>query len=134
VTDGFDLVFGAGYTDSEIKEAADPATVGNQAPLVSEYTVNVGGQYRRPIAAGLNAFLRMDFQQIGDTYWDPQNSTVRDPVDLLDARLGIEGDRWSLIAWGKNLNNKQYNAEFSPGGFVFKAKPRRYGIDFVRRF
>ena len=26
------------------------------------------------------------------------------------------------------------NAEFSPGGFVFKAAPRRWGVDFTMRF
>ncbi len=36
----------AGYTDSEIKESHRVADdVGNQAPLVSEYTVNLGAQY-----------------------------------------------------------------------------------------
>lgn len=131
---GLDLFLGFGYTDSEIKEAADPTTIGNQAPLVSEYTINAAGQYRWPINSTLSAIARVDYQRIGDTWWDPANSTVRDPVDLIDARLGIEAGPWSVTAWGKNLNDKKYNAEFSPGGFVFKAKPRRYGIDVVRRF
>jgi iron complex outermembrane recepter protein len=34
--------FGFGYTDSEIEKAADPDHEGNQAPLVSEYTLNSG--------------------------------------------------------------------------------------------
>lgn len=32
-----------------------------------------------------------DFQQIGRTEWDSYNVASRDPVKLVDARLGIEG-------------------------------------------
>jgi hypothetical protein len=42
--------------------------------------------------------------------------------------------RWSVTSWSKNLTGKKYNAEFSPGGFLFKALPRRYGVDFNYRF
>ena len=42
-----------GYTDSEIKEEHRtrdaPSDVGNQAPLVSKYTVNLGAQYRHAL-------------------------------------------------------------------------------------
>jgi iron complex outermembrane receptor protein len=138
VTDNFEMFFGYGYTDSEIIEWNAPqgaAAIGNQAPLVSEDTVNVGAQYRRPFgSSGLEFFARADYQRIGDTYWDPQNSTIRSPVNLLDWRIGIQGDDWSVTGWQRNFNDVQYNAEFSPGGFVFKAKPRRWGIDFVKEF
>ena len=109
-------------------EFPDPSVIGNQAPLVTENTVNLGGQYRRPLGDGnFNLFARADYQRIGETWWDPANSTVRNPVDLLDLRLGLEGDSWSVVGWQRNFNDVEYNAEFSPGGFVFKAKPRRWG-------
>jgi hypothetical protein len=52
---------------------------------------------------------------------------VRDPVNLVDARAGVEGGAWGVYAFGSNLFDEEYNAEFSPGGFVFKARPRIYG-------
>jgi iron complex outermembrane receptor protein len=138
ITDNFDMFFGYGYTDSEIKawNAPDGAgAIGNQAPLVTEDTINVGAQYRRPFGgSGLEFFARADYQRLGDTWWDPQNSTVRNPVNLLDLRIGIEREKWSLIGWQRNVNDVRYNAEFSPGGFVFKAKPSRWGVDYVRQF
>jgi iron complex outermembrane receptor protein len=124
-----------GYTDSEITEAPAGSTFeGNQAPLVSRTTLNIGTEYRQPLSNGLAGVLRIDFQEIGRTWWDPANSTSRDPVDLLDLRLGLEGASWSVTAWSKNLTNEKYNAEFSPGGFLFRALPRRYGVDFIKRF
>ena len=135
--------FGLGYTDSEIKRAADPADVGNQAPLVSEYTVNLGGVFRYPMEVfGMNTdgVLRIDYQKIGDTWWDPGNLSVRSPVDLVDVRLGLDmEDNWSLMLWAKNALDEEYNSEFSPGPapgahFLFKAPPRRYGVSFIKRF
>jgi iron complex outermembrane receptor protein len=133
--DGLDLNVGFGYTDSKIKRFPDPTAIGNEAPLVSRYTLNLGGQYKHEIgASGLEALLRVDYQRIGKTWFDVANSTVRKPVDLIDARVGVDGGSWSLTAFSQNLNNEKYNAEFSPGGFVFKAKPRVYGLEFVKRF
>ncbi len=124
-----------GRTDSEITEAPPGSGFeGNQAPLVSHHTLNVGTEYRQPLGGSLIGVARLDFQQIGRTWWDPANSTSRDPVDLLDLRLGLEGESWSVTAWSKNLTDEKYNAEFSPGGFLFRALPRRYGVDFIKRF
>jgi iron complex outermembrane receptor protein len=136
VAEGFDLFFGAAYTDSEIRSAVDATQVGNQAPLVSKTTLNVGAQFRRPVPFGANTefVARVDWRQVGRTWWEPANVTSRDPVDLIDARLGLEGERWSATLWSRNLGDERYNAEFSPGGFVYKAKPRRYGVDVGFRF
>jgi iron complex outermembrane receptor protein len=135
VADNWELFFGYGATDSEIKQSDTPSDIGNQAPLVTEDTTNVGVQYRRAFgSSGLNFFGRADYQRLGDTWWDPANSTVRNPVNLVDLRFGLEGESWSVVAWTRNLNDVQYNAEFSPGGFVFKAKPQRWGIDFAKDF
>ncbi len=135
VSDNLELFLGYGATDSEIRAAADPSYVGNQAPLVSRNTVNAGMQYTRSLGnSNLDLFLRADYRRTGDTYWEPANVTVRDPVNLLDWRIGIRGESWSLVGWQRNFNDVRYNAEFSPGGFVFKAKPRRWGIDLTKEF
>ena len=134
VTERIDLYANFGYTDSEITRMADPSVVGNQAPLVSKTTLNAGGQYRQPLQNGMNATLRLDYQQIGRTWWEPYNLTSRDPVNLLDLRLGLDAKSWSVTAWSKNLTNQKYNAEYSPGNFLFKALPRRYGVDFNYHF
>jgi iron complex outermembrane receptor protein len=133
--DNFDVFFGYGVTDSEITASQIPGQVGNKAPLVPEETTNLGFQYRRPIgSSGRTLFLRTDYRRIGDTYWEPDNFTVRNPVNLLDWRVGIESETWSLVGWQANFNDVAYNTEYSPGGFVFKGRPRSYGIDFSKNF
>lgn len=148
VMEGLDMHVGLGYTDSEIRESTrSPLDVGNDAPLVSRYTLNVGAQYRHPFAAwgGVEGFIRTDFQVIGPTYFYPDNFTVRHPVHLLNLRLGLESDSWAVTAWSKNLNDEKYNSEWSPGpqffpspgysnNFVFKGQPMTWGVDVEYRF
>jgi len=143
---GFEGYFGLGVTDSDIKESRRAASdVGNEAPLVSRYTANVGLQYRHSLGGEMSAFVRSDIQVIGPTWFYPDNFTERDRVGLLNVRLGLDGKSWSATVWAKNLTDKNYNAEWSPGpmffpnpgytnNFVFKAMPRRWGVDLNYRF
>jgi iron complex outermembrane recepter protein len=148
LTDSFDAYLGIGYTDSEIKESDRAASdVGNQAPLVSEYSANLGLAWRHELAAfgGASAFVRADLDVTGPTWFYPDNFTERDTINLLNLRVGLESKSWSVTAWAKNLNDEDYNAEWSPGpqffpnpgytnNFVFKALPRRWGVDLAYRF
>ena len=148
MTDSFDAYLGLGYTDSEIKESArDPNDVGNQAPLVSEYSVNLGLAWRHDLAAfgGANFFARADLDVTGPTWFYPDNFTERDTISLVNLRVGLDSKSWSVTAWAKNLTDEDYNAEWSPGpqffpnpgytnNFVFKALPRRWGVDLAYRF
>lgn len=123
-----------GYTFSEIKEFPDPAAIGNEAPLISRYTYNLGAQFTPELVGDIKGLFRVDYRRTGRTWWEPFNTTVRKPVNLVDARLGVSGDRWGLTAFATNLFNEKYNAEFSPGGFVFKARPRIYGVEAGYKF
>ncbi|MBI1252242.1 MAG: TonB-dependent receptor [Alphaproteobacteria bacterium] len=148
LTDNLMFNAGLGITDSEITEFADPLAVGAKAPLVSDYTFNAGFQYTLPLNdSGLEGFLRVDYNRIGETVFtvpfrNPASANnfleaepkERDPVDLVDARIGVQNEAWSLVAWSKNLFDEEYNSEYSPGGFLFKAQPARWGIQLTRRF
>jgi len=138
-TDQLDLYAGVGFTDSRITAMADPTVIGNQAPLVSRNTINAGAQYKQPLGDGLLGTVRLDYNEIGRTWWEPYNITSRDPVSLVDLRLGLQAKNWTVTAWSKNLTNRIYNAEFSPGnvggaGFLWRAPPRRYGLDLDYKF
>ncbi|MEE4280037.1 MAG: TonB-dependent receptor [Halieaceae bacterium] len=136
-TDNFSAYVGFGYTDSEIQSADDPSWVGNQAPLVSEYNLNLGTVYRQPVNlfGGAEFVARADFSRTGETWWEPANTTSRSPINLLDLRIGFEAmDNWTVTLWGKNVFDEEYNTEFSPGGFIWPALPARYGFEFSKRF
>ncbi len=130
----FDINAAIGVTDSEIKEFADPSVIGNEAPQISRYTFNLGMQYAGPISDSVDGLFRIDYRRTGKTWWEPFNTTVRNPVDIVDARAGVTFDGVSITAFAANLFDETYNAEFSPGGFVFRARPARYGLEIGTKF
>ena len=129
---------GVGYTDSEITNSLNSSDIGDNAPNVSEYTVNLGANWVRAIGGDKEFFLRGDFQIIGDTAFfdfEQPDTNDRDPVNLLDVRLGIRArDNWAVTLWGRNLLDEDYHTEYSTFGFVFKAQPLTWGVDFSKDF
>jgi iron complex outermembrane receptor protein len=143
LSDNFDLNVGIALTDSEIdSDASIPHVVGQQVPLVSDYTFNLGSTYRRPLQNGAEFFIRGDYRIIGKTYWGPGDPGVaplpwdqspRDDVSVLDMRVGVQGDDWSVAVWAKNLLDEKYNDEFTHP-FVWKALPARWGVQYSKSF
>jgi iron complex outermembrane receptor protein len=143
LSDNLTLNLGLAWMDSEIgADAQLPHVVGRQVPLVSDYTVNLGLNWIKPLSNGFEFVARGDWHSIGDTYWGPGdpsvtpigwNQTVRDPVDVVDVRFGVQSDSWSMMFWAKNLFDEEYNDEFSHP-FVWKAMPQRWGIQYTKDF
>jgi iron complex outermembrane receptor protein len=131
----FDINAAIGVTDSEIKAFPDPSVIGNEAPQISRYTFNLGAQYAGALTDTVDGLLRVDYRRTGKTWWEPFNTTVRNPVDIVDVRAGVTLQNGvSVTGFASNLFNEIYNAEFSPGGFVFRARPRRYGLEVGYKF
>ena len=135
IVPNLDVNAALGFTDSEIEAFPDPSVIGNEAPQISRYTLNLGAQYAGPVSDSVDALLRVDYRRTGRTWWEPFNTTSRDPVDIVDARAGFTlANGVSVTAFAQNLFDEIYNAEFSPGGFVFRARPRRYGVEVGYKF
>jgi iron complex outermembrane receptor protein len=139
--DGLQLDVSAGVLDSEIKSsswigAGGINIVGKELPLNPDYTLNVGISYSRQITSAWNGFIRFDYQRLGEMFFEPENFAARDDLDLLNLRFGIsEGSGWELVAWGRNITNKDYLTESSnTNGISFFAKPRQYGLELTKRF
>lgn len=131
------LIASYGYTDSEIKRyALDPSVVGNQSPYIPRYTGNFSAQFSHAIGEGLNGTLRADYRRLGPQYWDPDLTSQRDAINLVNARYiidAVSGD-WSVTFWGRNLGNTAYLSEYVLGGYGYMAPPRSYGVDFRWNF
>lgn len=136
-TDSLDLFAAYGFTDSEIdKYAVDPSAEGNDAPYIAEDTFNVGFQYQTPITDNLEFFLRGDYERRGEQFWDVENSTARDALDLFNARIGVRASdgSWEIIATGYNLSDEDYNSEWVAGGFSARAPGSIYNVKFRYNF
>ncbi|HYC09174.1 MAG TPA: TonB-dependent receptor, partial [Steroidobacteraceae bacterium] len=70
-TSWLDVYANFGYTDGKITNMEDPTVIGNRPPLLTKDTINAGFQVHQPIGGGVNGVLRLDYQMIGTTWWDP---------------------------------------------------------------
>lgn len=135
--EGFNSYLALGYSSSSIKNyALNNALSGNYAPYIPEYTLNTGIQYRHPFNAHIGMLTRVDFQRLGKQYWDPENSTARSALNLLNLKIGLEDPKkqWSIMFKVDNALNEAYNSEWVRGGFAHPAPPRHWGIDFQWRY
>src|SRR5690606_31271376 len=112
-----ELFGGYGYVDGEVtKFSANPAFEGNTTPLTMEYTATLGATRDFAVGDALILAPRIEALAYGPNFWDFANTagTERDSYELLDARLSLVGDRWSISAWGKNLTDEDYFQEYVP--------------------
>ena len=145
LTDNLNLNFAYATTDSNIKADAEiPQAVGKEIPLVPEFTMNFGMSWTKPLnrKSGTSLVVRGDYRRVGKTFWGPGDPTVapirwdeipRDPYDVLDLRVGLQGKDWEFTLWAKNALDEKYNDEFSYP-FVWKAQPERWGIQYTKSF
>ncbi|WP_162627663.1 TonB-dependent receptor [Erythrobacter sp. KY5] len=151
-TDALTFTAAYGYVKATVEEyTPNPAAVGNRLPSVPKSTLNLGAQLDVPLSDRMNLVGRADYQRIGETPWDINGAagTVRDPVNLLGARLGVEINDFTVTAWVTNLLDEEYYQEniilyseapspttpvsaiantMSPG------EPRRFGIQLSYDF
>jgi iron complex outermembrane receptor protein len=147
---------GVGLIDSEIRKfGSRPYTAGNEVPYVPEYTANAGVALNIPLnTSGLALRARIDANTVGKTWFGPvqdelvqtqfglpgdYTKTRRDAYTLLNARIGVGTDTWSVTAWGRNLTDKDYLAEVIPapefgGSFVHQAPGIAYGLELTMSF
>ncbi|HSF12990.1 MAG TPA: TonB-dependent receptor, partial [Erythrobacter sp.] len=169
ITDGWTVFGAANVTESEIKEnASRPVTVGNNSPYTADYTINLGTQLDLPVTDTIDFVTRADWRITGPTWFhtlqDDTNPTLfsgllpgsalglpafvgdadysvsrRDTFDVVDLRIGVETDTWSVIAYAENLFNEKYlnevitAVEFG-GSFISPGGRQRFGVEFGYKF
>jgi len=136
VAEGFDIVAAYGITDTEINEySLDPSSEGNKLFNVPDFTFNLGGQYRGSIVDQIDGFIRVDYERRGSQFGTPANLSERDPITLVNLRLGIEDtdDSWSLVAEVTNATDEEYNSQYV-NGFAYAAATRIWSLGYTYNF
>jgi iron complex outermembrane receptor protein len=161
VTENFNLSAGVAFTDSNIdRNALRPQTAGNKSPYTPEWTANIAGNLDFPITADMDFITSVTVSAVGPTWFhtmqDDDNVTLnelsfpglgtanyarteRDTYTTIDLRLGLQGERWSLVAFAKNITDEEYLEEAIPapefgGSFIHPGSLRRAGLEFSYNF
>ena len=141
LTDTFSVFGGYGNIDAKLTEfRANPALVGNRLPNVARSNTVLGAQLNQPVTDKIDVDARVEWNRTGSMWFDIQNTanTVRNPVDLVNTRLGISTEQLSVSVWSRNLFNKKYATEavvLTPGlNVLAQAFTRQVGIEARYKF
>ena len=167
ITDKFRINGGLGYLDGQftggrcdlpdvdfevcgIDGLGDPVDIlGNELPNMSTITANFAAQYTTPVFADFDGFVRGEFGWVGDYFQGTFNTS--DPTDPLfnfingfetvNIRLGVENDRFRIVAFGENITNDGVvvgtgatGVASSGAGQVFAIRPAYYGGRLTVKF
>jgi len=143
LAEGLELTFGGTYNEAELDTPVlDSATLGvipagNKLLLVPEVTFNASLAYTRPVSSTLNGWVRATWQYTGSRYGDLANTQELDAYNILNARIGVEADKWSVYLFADNLTDEL--AVYAPGtqgtlDTIIVNQPRTIGLKLSYRY
>ena len=88
--DDFDLVMGGNVS-------------GNESPSSPKHSGNFTGMYRNQLWGDLDWFLRTDYTYESKKWATPMNLAHTGSRHLWNARIGIDGEHWSLSTYVDNI-------------------------------
>ncbi len=154
-TDWLNLYANGNYIWTNIdKNTARPDTVGNDAPYTPDYTFAFGSDFRWPITPDLDLIANLALNGVGKTWFhvvqDQQRPTIfglpgdysvarRNAYALLDLRVGVQGEHWTVTVFGNNITDEKYIEEVIPapefgGSFNAPGTRSRWGAEASYRF
>ncbi len=108
---------------------------GNRVFGVPDYTYTVSTDYRRSIVGQWGFFGRADLVGVGSRYFDDGNTVKEAPYELVNLKVGVEGEHLDVYLWSKNLLDREYVImENTTAGLAEDGSPRTFGISIDYRF
>lgn len=122
---GLRLISGITFIDPKLTSTGNPATEGNKAFGVPNYSAVLGAEWDMPWLHGLT--LQGRVTRTGSQYLDAQNNQKVDPWTTLDlgVRYAMRVDRHDVV-WRlgvDNVTNKRYWSSAN-GGYLIQGDPR----------
>jgi len=114
---------------------------GNDLVLAPDFTGHAAIEYTRPVSFGA-IFARADLDYRSSVFFEPTNSDAfkGDKRALVNVRMGVTRDNWTVTGWVENLTDKTYKTyadDRSALGVLRTAAygaPRTYGLTLTARF
>jgi iron complex outermembrane receptor protein len=120
------LVMGENGREKDLSGNRQVFTPSHTALLAAEYVTPIGSRKRWRLEA------RMEAVSTGRQYFDLANRISQSAYTLVNSRVGIAGNRWSLHAWGRNLTGRTYVSYAYDFGAVRLGNPRTWGLTLAR--
>ncbi|SHG75130.1 TonB-dependent receptor [Flagellimonas flava] len=149
-TNWLDILGSYGVSKARITEGTSTVSTGanetinvsgNNTPLVPQNSYSFGLESSFDIAKNISFNGNVNVEGTGEIYWHEDNVAVSSGYDLLNARLGVTFDNFSINLWGTNLTDTEYITEFfaqtfSNGGsdLAWLGQPATYGASIAYKF
>jgi len=78
---------------------------GNQLPRYSKHQAVAGVFFTQPLTPAVDFFISGDYSYRSKQYADTTNARWVGSRDIVNAKVGVQGDNWDVSLWGKNLLN-----------------------------
>lgn len=137
-----DILTSYGINASKIVEGGTAGTTdysvfnGDNVPFVPQDNLSVGLQSGIDITDKVKLNVFLNYKRTGRIYWTegPENTDISsNPFNLLDARIGVDFDKFRITLWGANLEDTKYNTGWA-NTIVWPNRPRTFGVDLAYRF
>jgi len=133
-SDAVELFASLGLMSSELGES------GRDLAHAPRYSISAGAVYR-----GVSGFFaRIDATARDEYFFDVTHDQKSQAYELVNARVGFEGQDWRIELWARNLFDEQYAVrgfyfgneppDFPPALYTRAGDPRHAGITIERRF
>ena len=133
------------FTSTQSLGGAGTVSKGNSPSGLPEFAFSAGAKFNYPVGGGdMRLTGGFDFQYTDDRYTSPQNfETSRlESLEIMNLRIGLDADRWSLMAYVNNaLNSIEYQSlgvsNTAPGAPIttaFVNRPRTIGLTLSVNF
>ncbi|HEX4585349.1 MAG TPA: TonB-dependent receptor [Burkholderiaceae bacterium] len=118
-------------------------TSGTNILNIPKYTMMASLNYTRQLSAGTKLTMRVTDSYVGSSTDIAFTYEQLQPYNLVGARIGLSGDKWSAYLFGDNLTNKHAELGVNTSSFAFQApslvrvatnQPRTIGVDLTYRF
>lgn len=115
LTENLDFSLSGSVLESEIDDdvlvpdpsGGDPIEVpeGTRIPGVAESSVSMALQYHTELSAGIGGFARVSYSYVGDATNQLTRDAKTPSYDIVNLRLGVEGDNWQVTLFADNLTD-----------------------------
>jgi iron complex outermembrane receptor protein len=116
VTEALTLTAGYGWLDAKYDDFVDTVMnqnySGKQLPYAPRTSLSAGMRWRSKLTEGWHLVAGADYAYRSQYGFTPDNNYRQPQTNIVDARIGVEGDHWSASLWTKNLLDEKYLKQY----------------------
>lgn len=106
---------------------------GKEVPRLRDYQIALNLAYTAPLSSSLTGLIGLSYQTADGGYETPNNTSKYEGYNLLDGRIGVQGEHWKLSVFGRNLTDERYVLNVV-GADYFWNDPRTVGVELTMTY